>query len=459
MKVSKFGGTSLAGADQIRKVCSIVTSDPERRLVVVSAPGKRYRDDTKVTDMLIACAQACLKNGTAEKELDCVLSRYAEITQELGLPGEIINTISDDISTRLKADMSNKEAYMDSLKAAGEDNCAKLVAAYMQKDGINAQYINPGDAGLLLSNEYGNAQVLPESYHKLECLKNMPGITIFPGFFGYSQNGEVVTFSRGGSDITGSILAAAVDADLYENFTDVDCVYAVNPNIIYNPQPIYEFTYREMRELSYAGFSVFHEEALVPVYRKGIPVSIKNTNNPGAPGTTISLRRENIARPVVGIAGDSGFCSIYINKYLMNREVGFGRKILHILEGENISYEHIPSGIDNMSVILKENHFTKAIEDRIIERIKSELAADDVTVQHNLALIMVVGEGMQHTIGVAARITAALSRASVNIEIINQGSTEVSMMLGVNADDRIKAVKALYAEFFTDEKNKAADSV
>jgi len=292
---------------------------------------------------------------------------------------------------------------------------------------------------------------LPQSYENLKILKDRPGITIFPGFFGYTEDGEVVTFPRGGSDITGSILAAAVDAELYENFTDVDSVYAVNPNIVPNPEPITKLTYREMRELSYAGFSVFHGEALQPVYKKGIPVAIKNTNNPSAPGTTIVAERTKITRPVIGIAGDSGFCSIYIRKYLMNREIGFGRKLLEIIENERLSYEHTPSGIDDISVVLRENQLDEEKEKRLIERIKTELEAEDVSISHNLALIMIVGEGSRRTIGIAARATRALARAGINIEMINQGSSEVSIMFGINSDNLSTAIKSLYYEFFVNE--------
>ncbi len=448
MKVVKFGGTSLASADQIKKVCKIVTSDPNRRLVVVSAPGKRFKEDIKVTDMLIACAKAKLETGDAEKELRELIKRFTDIAADLDVPGDIADVIAADLKARIEGDTSNKGRFMDSLKAAGEDNCAKLVAAYLRGTGVEARYVSPADAGLLLSDEFGNAQVLPQSYDHLKSLKNLPGITIFPGFFGYSLKGEVVTLPRGGSDITGSILAAAVDADLYENFTDVDNVYSVNPNLISNPKPIHELTYREMRELSYAGFSVFHEEALVPVYMKGIPVRIKNTNNPDAPGTTILKTRESITDPVVGIASDLGFCFIFMSKYLMNREVGFVRKILTILEDECLSYEHIPSGIDNISIILKQDKLDAVKEARVVNRIRNELSVDDISVQRDIALVMIVGEGMQHSVGIASRATTAFCKAGVNIEMINQGSSEVSMMFGVKNSDSDTAVKALYQEFF-----------
>lgn len=448
MIVAKFGGTSLASAHQIKKVCDIITSDPERRIVVVSAPGKRSRDDIKVTDMLIACAQAGLEKGNADDEMNAVVERYAEIASDLGLSGDIVEIIADDIRTRVNGDKSNKEKYTDNLKAAGEDNSAKLVAAYLKSIGYDARYVNPKDAGLILSDEFGNAQVLPQSYENLKSLSDYPGITIFPGFFGYSLSGEVVTFPRGGSDITGSILAAAVNADLYENFTDVDNVYSANPNLIDNPRPIIELTYREMRELSYAGFSVLQEETLIPVFKKGIPVRIKNTNNPSAPGTTIVKERHNITEPVVGIAGDAGFCFIYLSKYLMNREIGFGRRLLQILEEEHIPFEHMPSGIDNITIILKQAHFTEQKEKRIVERIVKELEVDDISVQRNLALVMIVGEGMRNTVGITSRASGALARENINLDMISQGPSEVSMIFGIKDYEKDRAIRALYNEFF-----------
>ncbi|HPU41808.1 MAG TPA: aspartate kinase [Acetivibrio clariflavus] len=448
MKVAKFGGTSLANAEQIKKVCDIVLSDPDRRLIVVSAPGKRYKDDIKVTDLLISLAEKCLGGGSAEAELNAVVARYEEIAQGLNLSDEIVKVIADDLKERMSMDKSNPGKFMDTLKAAGEDNSAKLVAEYLKSKGVDAEYINPKDAGMLLSDEFGNARVLPESFSHLAKLKDRPGIMIFPGFFGYSKNGDVVTFPRGGSDITGSILAAAVKADLYENFTDVDSVFAANPNIIDNPKPIPVFTYREMRELSYSGFLVLHEETLEPVYRMGIPVCIKNTNNPKAPGTLITPTREVGDNHVVGIASGTGFCTIYVSKYMMNREIGFGRRLLNILEDEGISYEHTPSGIDNISIILEEKQLDKVNEEHLLKRIKEELNVDDVTVERGLALVMIVGEGMLRTVGICARAANALAKAGVNIEMINQGSSEVSLMFGVRASDNEKAVKALYNEFF-----------
>lgn len=448
MKVVKFGGSSLASRKQIEKVFNIVNADPERKIIVVSAPGKRFSADNKVTDLLIACAEKRIQGESADDLAEAVLDRYGQIADELELGLDIKDMIREDLFTRLSSDTDDPEVFMDLIKASGEDNNAKLVAAYFQQQGVEARYVNPKEAGLLVSPEPGNAQVLPEAYENLYSLKEKDGIIIFPGFFGYSRDGQVFTFSRSGSDVTGSILAGAVKADLYENFTDVDAVYSVNPFIVESPKEIKELTYREMRELSYAGFTVLHDEALVPAFRAGIPVQIKNTNNPSAPGTRIVNERDNTNGPVIGIASDQGFCSIYVGKYLMNREVGFGRKLLTILEEYGLSYEHTPSGIDDISIILRENQFTDGVEEEILSRIQYELHADEVKIQHSLSLIMVVGEGMRQNIGTMARASKALAKAKVNMEMINQGSSEVSMMFGVQAVDEKRAVQALYNEFF-----------
>jgi aspartate kinase len=427
-------------------------SDPERKVVVVSAPGKRFPDDKKVTDLLIECAEQCLVHNIPIEKINMIMERYSSIANELSLPNEIIHEIQTDLLNRLEKDKSKPDRFMDLLKASGEDNNAKLVAAYFQQQGVEAHYVDPKEAGLLVSNEPGNAQVLPESYERLFSLKDRSGILVFPGFFGYSKEGEVVTFSRSGSDITGSILANALRVDLYENFTDVDAVYSVNPTIVNKPKEIRELTYREMRELSYAGFTVLHDEALVPAFHAGIPVHIKNTNNPSAQGTRIVFERDNTNGPVIGIASDQGFCSIYVSKYLMNREIGFGRKLLSIFEDFGLSYEHTPSGIDDLSVILRENQFDLEMEDEIIHRIETELHPDVVKIEHGIALIMVVGEGMRRNVGTMARAAKALAKAKVNIEMINQGSSEVSMMFGVKEIEEKRAVQALYEEFFVAAK-------
>ena len=449
LKVSKFGGSSLATGEQVRQVCDIITADPARRLIVVSAPGKRHSQDIKVTDLLIAAASERLMGKIGASECAEAIERYRNIASELELPAEIIEPIARDLTERLENSTDNADLYMDTMKAGGEDNCARLIAQVLQARGVEAHYVNPKEAGLLLSDEPGNAQVLPEAYNRLRNLSERPGTTIFPGFFGYSKEGNVVTFSRGGSDITGAILAGAVRAEVYENFTDVDSVFAANPSIVPNPAPISELTYREMRELSYAGFSVFHDEALEPVYRAMVPVHIRNTNNPKAAGTLIVPHCNTRETPVVGIAAMDKVCCVYLSKYLMNRQIGFGRRLLQILEGENISFEHIPSGIDNMSVIIREENLPAEKEKRVVEEIRQTLAPEDVSVERGLSLIMVVGEGMQHTVGIASRSTGALANSKVNIDMINQGSNEVSMMFGVKSTDMNTAVQALYEEFFS----------
>jgi len=451
MIVAKFGGSSLASAAQVKKVCEIVLANPERKIVVVSAPGKWGKADTKVTDLLIAAARARLSGKSGEEEIARVIARYASIADELGMPADSVEPIARDLRERLEISTDDKGLFIDTLKAAGEDNCARLVARYLQSRGVEASYVCPREGGMVLSEEAGNARVLPESYVKLRALRDRPGILIFPGFFGHSKSGKVVTFPRGGSDITGSILAAAVGADLYENFTDVDSVFAANPSIVENPKPVAEITYREMRELAYAGFSVFHDEALEPVFHAHIPVAIKNTNNPAAPGTRLVPERSVTDNPVVGIAATRGVCNVFVSKYMMNREVGFGRRLLQIFEDEGIPFEHMPSGIDNLSVIVRDAVFPKDVEEHVLRHIREDLRADDVDVMRNLALVMVVGEGMRHTLGLAARACAALARANVNIDMINQGASEVSMMFGIEAADVKDAVRSLYEEFFVRE--------
>lgn len=447
MKVAKFGGSSLANAERVKGVCDIVAGDKSRRIVVVSAPGKASPADTKVTDLLIACAKKHLETGSAKAELKAVVGRYAAIQSGLGLSADILQRIETDLAARLDEDTGDPARFIDTMKAGGEDNCAWLVAEALRKHGIDANYVHPGEAGLLLSSEYGAARVLEESYTNLSSLKDAPGVTVFPGFFGVTREGAVATLPRGGSDITGAVLAAAVKAELYENFTDVDSVFSADHRIVPGAKPISALTYDEMRELSYAGFGVFHDEAIVPAVEAGIPICIRNTHRPEAPGTMIVPKREHEHGSVVGIASSDGFCSILVKKYMMNRELGFGRHLLQIVEEEQLSYEHTPSGIDNMSVILRENELTPAVEKRVLARVSKELRAE-ADVERGLALIMIVGEGMRYSVGMAARATGALASAEVNIEMMNQGSSEISMMFGVKTVDMDKAVRSLYSAFF-----------
>src|SRR5690625_2882646 len=451
MKVAKFGGSSLADANQFKKVSNIIKEDASRKFIIVSAPGKRHEQDFKITDLLIQLGNAYLNKDKYKSYYITIVDRFSKIIKELNLPSSLLAEIENKIATIMKDNLSSED-MLNCFKAIGEDSSAKILSVYLQSIGLNANYINPKDAGIIVENDVNGAKLLPESFEKIYKLRQEEGILVIPGFFGYTKDGILSTFSRGGSDITGAIIAAGVKAELYENFTDVDSVYSVNPSIVKNPKEIKLLTYREMRELSYAGFSVFHDEALIPAFNARIPVSIKNTNNPSAPGTMIvANKKPNGKNCVVGIASDTGFTSIYVSKFLMNRELGFGRKLFQILEEEEVSFEHAPSGIDDMSIIIRDSQLTGNKEEIVVNRINKELKPDTVSVHWDLALIMVVGEGMKETIGMAQTATRALGEAKVNIEMINQGSSEVSMMFGIKSDGLHRAIKSLYNAFFVEK--------
>lgn len=447
MKVTKFGGSSLASASQL-KVLDIIKDDPERRFVVVSAPGKRNAEDTKVTDALIRYYKEFTSDKDVTQTQQWIIERYRAITEELGLKDSIIQEIAEDIYDLTNLPKKGNPFTYDAFLAAGENNNAKLIAAYFNQNGLEARYIHPKEAGITVTAEPSNARILPSSYDKIEELKDSSEVIVIPGFFGVTQDGDICTFSRGGSDITGSIIAAGVKADLYENFTDVNGIFAAHPGIIKHPHSIPELTYKEMRELAYAGFSVLHDEALVPAYRGKIPLVIKNTNNPDHPGTRIVLEHSNDHVTVVGIAGDSGFVSINTTKYLMNREVGFGRKVLQILEDLNISWEHMPTGIDDLSIILRSRELTPIKEQEILKQLTQKLEVDTAEIEHDLSIIMIVGEKMKSQVGVTATAAKALSENEVNIQMISQGSSEVSIIFVVSKDQEEKAIKALYQAFF-----------
>lgn len=449
MKVCKFGGTSVASATQIQKVANIVLTDPTRKIIIVSAPGKRYAEDVKITDLLIQLGNSALQDQSIEEDFNHVVERYASIARALHIDKEVLPLIKKDLTNRLANNRDDEMLFLDTMKAAGEDNHARLIAAYFNKIGVSARYACPQDAGLLVTERPERVQAIPEGYAQLKKLRQSNELLIFPGFFGYTKSGTLRTFNRGGSDITGSLIAAAVQADLYENFTDVDAVYTANPSVIEKPVAIEQMTYREMRELSYAGFSVFHDEALRPAFLHGVPVCIKNTNNPDTPGTMIVQQRESSTQPIIGIAADHGFSTLYVEKYLMNQEIGFGRKLLQILEEEDISFEHTPSGIDNMSVIIRNNYLTDDNRERILQRIKNELRAQKVHFREmDYSMIMLVGEGMRHAKGLTARAATAIAHAGANIEMINQGSSEVSLVFGIDRKDEESVLQHLYEEFF-----------
>lgn len=448
MKVTKFGGSSLASAGQVEKVFQIVQSDPERRFVVVSAPGKRNAADTKVTDALIKYYWDYVNGQDVTASQEWIINRYQSMVEELGFSARSMKKITNNILSLATLPIEGNEFLYDTFLAAGEDNNARLIAEYFSYKGLPARYIHPKKAGIIVSAEPGNARILPSSYDKIEELRETPDVLVIPGFFGVTPNDQICTFSRGGSDITGSLVAAGVKADLYENFTDVDGIFAAHPGIIDCPHSIQELTYREMRELAYAGFSVLHDEALLPAYRGRIPLVIKNTNNPSHPGTRIVLHHSEQTLPVVGIAADDHFVSINMSKYLMNREVGFGRKVLQILEELNIRWEHMPTGIDDLSIVLRETELTPIKEEEILRQLTQRLGVDKAEIEHGLSIIMIVGENMKSHVGVTATATTALSNQDVNLAMISQGASEVSVMFVVKTEEKEKALQALYDAFF-----------
>ncbi len=448
MKVVKFGGSSLASAGQLEKVFNIVQSDSERRFVVVSAPGKRNAEDTKVTDALIKYYREYVDGKDATASQEWIINRYQAMVDELGFSANSMKKIAENIISLANLPINDNEFLYDTFLSAGEDNNAKLIAEYFTFRGLPARYVHPKKAGIIVSSEPGNARILPSSYDKIEELRNAEEVLVIRGFFGVTVDNQICTFSRGGSDITGSIVAAGVKADRYENFTDVDGIFAAHPGIIKHPHSIKELTYREMRELAYAGFSVLHDEALLPAYRGRIPLVIKNTNNPSHPGTRIVLDHTDQTLPVVGIAADDGFVSINISKYLMNREVGFGRKVLQILEDLNIRFEHMPTGIDDLSIVLRNRELTPIKEAEILRQLKTKMEVDKAEIEHGLSIIMIVGENMKSHVGVTATATSALSDQNVNLAMISQGASEVSVMFVVKTEEKEKALQALYAAFF-----------
>ncbi|WP_026090272.1 aspartate kinase [Salinicoccus carnicancri] len=449
MKVVKFGGSSLSEAKQLRKVANIIESDPARRIVVVSAPGKRFDDDIKVTDLLIALHGNKVTGLRTDDAMEQILQRFESIINELDLSRELLTGFEATLNEYLET-IQDRERLLDALKSCGEDFNAQLLGEFLNKSGVPAKYMPPGAAGIKVTDEPSNAQLLPESYDALQKLDFSEHVLVIPGFFGVSETGRVVTFPRGGSDITGAIVARGVNAELYENFTDVSFIFSAHPGMIESPHAIKEITYREMRELSYAGFSVFHDEAIEPLYKNKTPIMIRNTNDPEVEGTKIVAEREFIPEmPVIGISCDEGFTSITLRKYLMNRQIGFTRRLLQILEDHEINIEHIPSGIDNLSVIIRSNQFegNTKLED-ILQDIEEHLEPEDLYVEEDLVLLVIVGEGMKEHIGIATKTTSALSDNNVNISMINQGASEISMMFAIAIEDEEKALQAIYNNYF-----------
>lgn len=432
-KVVKFGGSSLASAEQFAKVGDIIHADAERRYVVPSAPGKRFSDDTKVTDMLYECYHLAESGKEFKKELAAIAARYQEIIDGLSL------TISLKDEFKVIEKNFKEKAGENYAASRGEYLNGIIMAAYLGYEFIDAaeviRFTEEGD----FDSEYTN-QILGQRLAGIER-------AVIPGFYGAYADGRVKTFSRGGSDITGSIVARAVKADVYENWTDVSGFLVADPRIIENPEGIETITYRELRELSYMGASVLHEDAIFPVRREGIPINIRNTNQPSDEGTWIVESTCQKSKYVItGIAGKRGFCSVNIEKAMMNAEIGFGRKVLQAFEDNGISFEHVPSGIDTMTVFVHQDEFIDK-EQKVVSAIHRLADPDSVDIEADLALIAVVGRGMKSTRGTAGRIFSALAHVNVNVKMIDQGSSELNIIIGVANDDFETAIKAIYDIF------------
>lgn len=432
-KVVKFGGSSLASAEQFMKVGDIIHADADRKFVVPSAPGKRFSNDTKVTDMLYGCYDLAEKDHDFTAAIAKIEERYQEIIDGLGLDLDLTPEFDKII------DNFKKKAGSHYAASRGEYLNGIIMANY-----LGYEFVDPAEA--IRFNEAGVFDAELTNKLLAKRLENVERAVI-PGFYGAMGDGTVQTFSRGGSDITGSIVAKAVQADVYENWTDVSGFLVADPRIIDHPEGIDIITYSELRELSYMGATVLHEDAIFPVRKEGIPINIKNTNAPEDAGTWIVGHTcQKSKYTITGIAGKKGFASINIEKDQMNSEVGFGRKVLQVFEEYGISFEHMPSGIDTLSVMVHQSEFEEK-EQNVLSGINKAVNPDHIDIQSDLALIAVVGRGMKATRGTAGRIFAALAHANVNVRMIDQGSSELNIIIGVSNEDFETAIQAIYAIF------------
>ena len=438
IKVAKFGGSSCASAEQFRKVKDIVLSDKSRHYIVVSAPGKRASGDTKVTDLLYRLQDAVQDEKKFQETLQTIKDRYQEIIDGLGLDFSLAADF-DRIEQDLKAG-----ADRDYAASRGEFLNAKLMAAY-----LGFSFIDSASCFVFKEDRSCDYQKTEEGIRA--ALKDID-YAVFPGFYGADEKEKVVTFSRGGSDVTGSLLAAAEHVDLYENWTDVSGFLVADPRIVPNPEVIDYITYRELRELSYMGAGVLHEDAIFPVRREGIPIQIKNTNRPEDHGTLIV--QNTLKKPrfiITGVSGKKDFCAINIEKAMMNSEIGFARKLLSVLEDNNISFEHIPSGIDTMTLVIHQEELEHC-EQKILNGIQRAVNPDLIELESDIALIAVVGRGMKSSRGVAGRVFSALAHEYINIKMIDQGSSEYNIIIGVRNEDFEKAIRAIYKMFVMSAK-------
>lgn len=436
-KVVKFGGSSLASARQFKKVGDIIRSDKTRRYVIPSAPGKRNSKDEKVTDMLYACYEAASTGASYKKILGKIKDRYKEIIDGLDL-----NLNLDHEFERIEENFV-KGAGRDYAASRGEYLNGIVMANYLGFEFIDAAEVIFFDDNGVFEADTTNKELS----ERLEHVER----AVIPGFYGSRHDGTIKTFSRGGSDVTGSIVARAIHADLYENWTDVSGFLVTDPRVVEDPEVIETITYKELRELAYMGASVLHEDAIFPVRKEGIPINIRNTNKPDDKGTLIvesTCRKPRYT--ITGIAGKKGFCAINIEKAMMNAEVGFGRKVLQVFEKYGISFEHMPSGIDTMTIMVHQDEFEE-YEQSVIAGIHRAVEPDSVDLESDLALIAVVGRGMKATRGTAGRIFSALAHARINVKMIDQGSSELNIIIGVKNADFETATKAIYDIFITAE--------
>lgn len=433
LKVLKFGGTSLADAEHFRQVAEIVKSDPTRRYVVASAPGKRKGSDTKITDLLYKCYTLAANEEDVTKVFDEIKQRYNDIIDDLGIDLDLTPKF-DRIRDALLHNTGR-----DYIASRGEYLNAMILAKYLGFDFIDAKKV-------IFFKEDGSFDSEKTNEVLRDALSNVE-YAVIPGFYGSMPNGTIKTFSRGGSDVTGSIVARAASATLYENWTDVSGFLMADPRIVDNPKTIKTITYKELRELSYMGATVLHEDAIFPVRYSKIPINIRNTNRPDDNGTFIVPETDDMSEHIItGIAGRTGFSSITIEKAMMNTELGLGRRVLQVLEENKISFEHFPSGIDTMTVIVS----TKALAEKradVLAGICKNVNPENIFVEENMALIAVVGRGMVKAKGTAARIFTSLANANVNIRMIDQGSSELNIIIGVDANDYTTALNAIYNEF------------
>lgn len=450
MKVVKFGGSSLANGEAFQNAINIITADPERRVVVTSAPGKRFSDDIKVTDLLISYAQKVIAGEETAEIIEQIFSRYQAIGAFFDLPADKLTPLKDRLLALPHHEYPNNNYLLAAFKAHGERLNAQLMAIILQHLGYEARFVTPEKAGIRVTGTPNNASVIAETYANLSHFSfNKTELLIFPGFYGITLAGHIATFSRGGSDITGAILARGLHASIYENFTDVDAIYSANPHVVKNPQPIAKMTYREMRELSYAGFSVFHDEALIPAIEGNVPINVKNTNNPEKPGTLIVPDKDFQPSDIVtGVVSGKHFAALYLHKYLLNKQAGFTLRILEILAKHNISYEHMPSGIDDITIILDRNAIDDQLIDVICNEIQEEVNPDRLEWIDNYAITMVVGEGMRNRTGVIDDILMPLAEKHIAVPMINQGASRIAIMIGTYDKDADEAVRAIYHRFF-----------